>query len=131
LELEPPAEGLDAVGEPSDSRAAGGTGDPGFRRQPNLAQFWSHLRGPRYAVDFAGAAHLAFTDLVFLVPQLAGTDKAAAQARLQTLVGTMNPTAAYAAERAYVLAFFDQVLKGRGPVSARTSSVPGVRVTGH
>ena len=50
--------------------------DPGFRHQPNLAQFWSHLRGPRYAVDFAGAAHLAFTDLVFLVPQLAGTNKA-------------------------------------------------------
>ena len=47
--------------------------DPGFRHKPNLAQFWSQLSGPRYAVDFAGAAHLAFTDLVFLVPQLAGT----------------------------------------------------------
>ena len=51
--------------------------DPGFRHQPNLARFWSHLKGPRYAVDFAGAAHLAFTDLVFLVPQLAGTTKPA------------------------------------------------------
>ena len=88
--------------------------DPGFRHQPNLARFWSHLRGPRYAVDFAGAAHLAFTDLVFLVPQLAGTNKAAAQARLQPLVGTINPTVAYEAQRAHVLAFFDQVLKGKG-----------------
>ena len=85
--------------------------DPGFRHQPNLAGFWNHLRGPRYAVDFAGAAHLAFTDLVFLVPQLAGMNKAVTQARLLPLIGTINPTVAYAAERAYVLAFFDRALK--------------------
>jgi predicted dienelactone hydrolase len=103
--------------------------DPGLRHQPNLAQFWSHLRGPRYAVDFTGAAHLAFTDLVFLVPQLAGTNEAAAQARLQPLVGTINRKLAYEAQRAYVLAFFDQTLKGRGPMAARTSSFPGVRAT--
>jgi predicted dienelactone hydrolase len=104
--------------------------DPGFRRQPNLAQFWSHLRGPRYAVDFAGAAHFAFTDLVFLVPQLAGTSEAAAQARLRPLVGTINPTIAYAAERAYVLAYFDRTLRSKGPNPTRTNSFPGVRATG-
>ena len=49
--------------------------DPGFRGNPSLAEFWNHLTGPRYAVDFTGAAHLAFTDLVFLVPQLARTNK--------------------------------------------------------
>ena len=104
--------------------------DPGFRRKPNLAEFWGHLRGPRYAVDFAGAAHFAFTDLLFLVPQLASTREAAAQARIRPLVGTVNPTVAYAAERAYILAFFDRALKKRGPIPTRIDSLPGVRVTG-
>ena len=103
--------------------------DPGFRHKPNLAQFWGHLSGPRYAVDFAGAAHLAFSDLVFLVPQLAGTREAAAQARIRPLVGTVNPTVAYAAERAYVLAYFDRELRGKGPVPTRIDSFPGVRAT--
>src|SRR5262249_15076602 len=85
--------------------------DPGSRGNPSLAEFWNPLSGPRYAVDFTEAAHLAFTDLVFLVPQLAGTNKAV-QAQLQPLVGSINPTVAYAAERAHVLAFFDHVLKG-------------------
>jgi EmrB/QacA subfamily drug resistance transporter len=105
--------------------------DPGFRQKPNLARFWGHLRGPRYAVDFAGAAHLAFSDLVFLVPQLAGTREAAAQARIQPLVGTVDPAVAYAAERAHVLAFFDRTLSGRGAVPTRVESFPGVRITGH
>jgi predicted dienelactone hydrolase len=105
--------------------------DPGIRRQPNLAQFWGRLRGPRYAVAFAGAAHFAFSDLVFLVPQLAGTDKAATEARLRPLVGTVNSTVAYAAEREYVLAYFDRTLRGKGPVPTRINSFPGVRATGH
>jgi hypothetical protein len=104
--------------------------DPGFRSKPNLAEFWGHLRGPRYALDFAGAAHLAFTDLVFLVPQLAGTREASAQARIRPLVGTVNPRVAYAAERAYILANFDRALKKRGPIPTRIDSFPGVRVTG-
>jgi EmrB/QacA subfamily drug resistance transporter len=104
--------------------------EPGFRRQPNLAQFWGHLKGPRYAVDFAGAAHFAFTDLVFLVPQLTGTNEAAAQARIRPLVGTVNPTVAYAAERAYVLAYFDRALKGKGTIPTRINSFPGMRATG-
>ena len=98
--------------------------DPGFRHKPNLAQFWGHLRGPRYAVDFAGAAHFAFSDLVFLVPQLAGTREAAAQARIRPLVGTVSPTVAYAAERAYVLAYFDRELRNRGPIPTRIDSFP-------
>jgi EmrB/QacA subfamily drug resistance transporter len=104
--------------------------DPGFRSKPNLAQFWGHLKGPRYAVDFAGAAHLAFTDLVFLVPQLAGTEQAAAQARIRPLIGTVNATVAYAAERAYILAYFDRTLKSKGATPTRINSFPGVRATG-
>ena len=103
--------------------------DPGFRGNPSLAGFWNHLTGPRYAVDFTGAAHLAFTDLVFLVPQLAGANKAI-QARLRPLVGAIDPTVAYAAERAHVLAFFDHVLKGKGRTGAGSGSFQGVRTTG-
>src|SRR5207248_7874557 len=103
--------------------------DPGFRQKPNLAQFWGHLRGPRYAVDFAGAAHFAFSDLVFLVPQLAGTREAAAQARIRPLVGTVSPTVAYAAERSYVFAYFDKALRGKGPVPTRIGSFPSVQAT--
>jgi EmrB/QacA subfamily drug resistance transporter len=105
--------------------------DPGFRAEPNLAQFWRRLRGSRYAVDFVGAAHFTFSDLVFLVPQLAGTDEAAAQARIRPLVGTVNPTVAYAAERAYILAYFDRTLKDKGPIPTRIDSFPGVRAAGH
>jgi EmrB/QacA subfamily drug resistance transporter len=102
--------------------------DPGFRSNPNLAKFWKHLTGPRYAVDFTGAAHLAFTDLVFLVPQLARTNKVA-QAQLQPLIGTINPTVVYAAERAHVLAFFDHVLKGKPRPGAGSTAFEGVRTT--
>ena len=66
--------------------------------------------------DFAGAAHFAFSDLVFLLPQLAGTHEPTAQARIQPLVGTLDATAVYAAERAYILAYFDRELRSRGPV---------------
>jgi hypothetical protein len=48
-------------------------------------------------------------------------NKAGTQARLLPLIGTINPTIAYAAERAYVLAFFDRVLKGRGHMSSMNS----------
>jgi len=65
-----------------------------------------------------------------LVPQLAGTRRAAAQARLQPLVGTVTSTFAYEAERAYVLAFFDQTLRGGAKVTARVRSIPGVRAAG-
>jgi hypothetical protein len=67
---------------------------------------------------------------VFLVPQLARMTKAAEQARLQPLIGNINPTVAYAAQRTYVLAFFDRALKGRRPRPTPTGSLPGVQVTG-
>jgi dienelactone hydrolase len=103
--------------------------EPGFRRNASLAAFWNHLTGPRYAVDFTAAAHLAFTDLVFLVPQLTGTHNAV-RAKLQPLVGSVDPTVAYAAERTHVLAFFDHVLKGKRGSGAGSGSFPGVRTTG-
>jgi hypothetical protein len=38
----------------------------------------------------------------------------------------MTSTVAYEAERAYVLAFFDQTLRGGAKVTARVRALPGV-----
>ncbi len=86
--------------------------EPGFAAEPNRAGFWDSLRGPRYAVDVRGARHFAFSDLVFFVPELTRLNPAAGQAaRLQ--VGTLDGPATLAAERAYLLAFFDGSLRGK------------------
>jgi hypothetical protein len=40
-------------------------------------------------------------------------------------------TVAYAAERAYVLAYFDRTPRSKGPIPTRINSFPGVRATGN
>src|SRR3989442_13336699 len=62
--------------------------EPGFVADPNRAGFWSRLHGPRYAVDIKGAQHFAFSDLVFLVPQLIRANPSAGQA-LRAQVGNV------------------------------------------
>jgi len=104
--------------------------EPGFATEPNLAAFWNSLRGPHYAVDVGGARHFAFSDLVFFVPDLIRLSPAAGQAaRLQ--VGKLDGPATLAAERAYLLAFFDRFLRGKQePLLARTpGTIAGVRLT--
>jgi predicted dienelactone hydrolase len=93
--------------------------EPGFAGDPNRAGFWDSLRGPRYAVDVRGARHFAFSDLVFFAPELTRLNRTAARAAgLQ--VGTVDGSATLAAERAYLLAFFDQSLRGKHePLLAR------------
>lgn len=105
-------------------------GEPGFAADPNRAGFWSRLRGPHFAVDIKGAQHFAFSDLVVLVQQLARTNPPAAQA-IRPLTGNVNGRMALAAERAYLLAFFDRFLRGIDqPLLARTSdSFAGVHLT--
>ena len=104
--------------------------EPGFAADPNRAGFWSRLRGPHYAVDIKGAQHFAFSDLVVLGQQLARTNPAAAQV-IRPLTGNVNGRTTLAAERAYLLAFFDRFLRGIDqPLLARTSdSFVGVHLT--
>jgi predicted dienelactone hydrolase len=106
------------------------TADPGFAADGNRAGFWSRSRGPRYAVDFKGARHFAFSDLVFFAPQLARMNPKAAEG-LRAQVGDVDGATTLAAERAYLLAFFDRSLRGRrAPLLDRAgSSFPGVRLT--
>ena len=85
------------------------SGEPGFAADPNRAGFWHRLRGPHYAVDIEGAQHFAFSDLVFFAP---GLTRANPSAGVSALVGTVDGPATLAAERAYLLAFFDRFLRG-------------------
>src|SRR4029079_11248966 len=106
------------------------SGDPGFAADPNRAAFWGHLRGPHYAVDFEGAHHFAFSDLVFFAPELMRSHRTAAEV-VGSQVGTVDGWRTLAAERAYLLAFFDRYLRGTpAPLLTRAPSpFAGVRVT--
>jgi predicted dienelactone hydrolase len=94
--------------------------EPGFAADPNRAGFWSRLRGPHYAVDIKGARHFAFSDLVFFAPELIRANPSGG-AGIRALVGDVDGPATLAAERAYLLAFFDRFLHGKQePLLSRT-----------
>jgi predicted dienelactone hydrolase len=104
--------------------------EPGFAADPNRAGFWSRLRGPHYAVDIKGARHFAFSDLVFFAPELIRASPAAG-AGIRVQVGNVDGPATLAAERAYLLAFFDRFLRGKQePLLTRPAGpLAGVRLT--
>jgi hypothetical protein len=88
-----------------------------------VAQFWSHLTGWKLNVQADGAAHNAYNDYQFLLPQIA----AAVGVRddvLLTWIGTLDPRRAVRIQQAYPLAFFDLHLRRQrqrlleGPCSA-------------
>ncbi len=74
--------------------------------------FWSHLKGPRYDIKMAGAAHLSFSDFEVLLPQAASV-LGISQYQLQQEVGTINPSRAILVQRTYLAAYFDTVLRGQ------------------
>ena len=104
--------------------------DPGFAADPNRAGFWSRLRGPHYAVDIKGAQHFAFSDLVFFAPELIRASPSAGEG-IRAQVGNVDGLATLAAERAYLLAFFDRSLRGKqAPLLAHAPGpFAGVRLT--
>ena len=59
-----------------------------------------------------GAGHLSYTDLQVQLPQIADAGRVPAAA-VQTQVGTIDPAASVAAQRAYVDAFLDLALRHR------------------
>ncbi|MBL7259994.1 alpha/beta hydrolase family protein [Paractinoplanes lichenicola] len=67
---------------------------------------WGKLRGPRYWLQVDHTAHLSFTDLQTLLPQL-GTP---APEREQ-LIGSIDGERSIAVQRPYVVAFFDRHLR--------------------
>jgi predicted dienelactone hydrolase len=70
--------------------------------------FYSHLRGPRYAVELADSGHESFEDSVWIKPQLAPIAPAAAR---QFDVGSINERAAVTTVTGYLTAFFDRYLR--------------------
>ena len=105
------------------------SGEPGFAADPNRAGFWRRLRGPHYAVDIKGAQHFAFSDLVFFAPELIRANPSAGEVGLWSATSTGPRT--LAAERAYLLAFFDRFLRGnQEPLLAHAPGpFAGVRLT--
>jgi dienelactone hydrolase len=88
---------------------------------PSLAGFWSRLRGWRLFLTLRNAQHYSYTDLEQFLGQLQSArvvPRQLTRARVAEVIGTIPPTSAVAAERAYIGAFFD--LKLRGLTSANT-----------
>jgi predicted dienelactone hydrolase len=88
---------------------------------PSLAGFWSHQQGWRRFLTLRNAHHYSYTDLEQFLGQLLTARIAPRQltpARVSEVIGTIQPTRAVAAQRAYIRAFFD--LQLRGLASANT-----------
>ena len=72
--------------------------------------FYSHLRGPRYAVELARSGHESFEDSVWIKPQLQAIAPAVAR---QFQAGSINARTAVTTVSGYLTAFFDRCLRGR------------------
>ncbi|MFI1798964.1 alpha/beta hydrolase family protein [Streptomyces sp. NPDC020379] len=111
----------DASGRTLSSVAREGVGRPflllgsdGAGAADNRASWTSfrqHARGWRAEWKMAGAEHGSYTDAPSLLPALAGRGALTAE-QLGKDIGSVRPERAVAAERAYVVSFFDRFLKG-------------------
>lgn len=80
---------------------------------PDVANFWTHLRGWRLDIQADGAIHQSYGDDAPLVPQ-AGKILGMTDQQIQDMIGTLDPARAVRIQQAYPLAFFDQHLRHRG-----------------
>ncbi|MFB7669517.1 alpha/beta hydrolase family protein [Kitasatospora sp. NPDC056138] len=79
-------------------------------QDPNVALFWSHLKGWRLNVQADGATHQSYGDTQVLIPQMAKLIGMSDQ-QLKAWIGTLDPARAVKIQQAYPLAFFDQHLR--------------------
>jgi dienelactone hydrolase len=99
-----------------------------MRLDPSVRSFWTHLHGPRFALELAHSRHQTFDDLVWVKPQLAHA--LPALARQINDVGTIDATRAIRAESAYLTAFFDRYLRDRsGTLLDHSQAYPEVTLT--
>ncbi|GAA1500912.1 alpha/beta hydrolase [Kitasatospora kazusensis] len=80
--------------------------------QPDVAEFWPHLRGWRLNIRAEGAVHSSYGDNQVLIPQAAKILGMTEQ-QLQEWIGTLDPAHAVRIQQAYPLAFFDLHLRHR------------------
>ncbi|MGW7071117.1 hydrolase [Streptomyces sp. NPDC054855] len=76
--------------------------------EPSWRAFWSHSTGWKRNLTLRGSTHQTYTDLAALLPQ-AGVD----QKVIEKHIGTVDPSQAVAAQRAYTRSFFDRWLRDR------------------
>jgi dienelactone hydrolase len=82
------------------------------RTVPSWDAVWQHSTGPRTGLFLRGAEHGTYTDAEVIVPQLARPLRLS-RATVAMNIGTIAPRRAVAADRAYLVAFFDRWLRGR------------------
>ncbi|MFC8131139.1 alpha/beta hydrolase family protein [Streptomyces sp. NPDC057302] len=75
--------------------------------EPSWRAFWSHTTGWKRDLTLRGSVHQTYTDLAALLPQ-AGVGREV----IEEHIGTVDPSRALAAERAYARSFFDRWLRG-------------------
>ncbi|MFD8764045.1 alpha/beta hydrolase family protein [Streptomyces mirabilis] len=79
---------------------------------PDVAEFWTHLRGWRLDIQADGAIHPSYGDNVTLIPQ-AGKILGMTDQQIQDMIGTLDRARAVRIQQAYPLAFFDLHLRHR------------------
>jgi dienelactone hydrolase len=75
--------------------------------EPSWRAFWSNSDGWLRDLTLTGSRHQTYTDLAAILPQT-GVGRAVIERR----IGTIVPARAVAAQRAYVVSFFDRWLRG-------------------
>jgi dienelactone hydrolase len=83
-----------------------------LRTVPSWKAVWRHSHGWHRGLNLRGAEHATYTDAVALVPQIARQLDLPRKTVVKN-IGTIAPSHAISAERAYVAAFFDRWLRGR------------------
>jgi predicted dienelactone hydrolase len=86
--------------------------DHGRDNDPSWAAFWAAQRGFKLDLKLTNSQHTSYSDGEALYPQLAPLIGLPPDQQAQ-LIGTVDPARAVAAERAYILAFFDRTLRHR------------------
>jgi dienelactone hydrolase len=84
----------------------------GRENDPTWEAVWAHLRGWKLDLRLLGAAHGSYSDAETLLHQAAPA-VGIPPAQLTQQLGTIDPSNAVAAERAYITAFFDLHLRHR------------------
>ena len=79
---------------------------------PDVAEFWTHLRGWRLSIQADGAIHQSYGDNATLIPQ-AGRILGMTEQQIQDWIGTLDPDRSVRIQQAYPLAFFDLHLRHR------------------
>lgn len=89
-----------------------GAGTHDSTEDPSWGVMWDNLRGWKRHVQLASAQHMAYSDFPALI-ELLGIGSYFPPGSLETLYGTIDGVRAVFVERAYVVAFFDFLLRGK------------------